>query len=120
MILVDTSVWVDHFRKRNDDLAVLLSDGNVLSHPFIIGEIACGNLKHRNDVITYLSALPRTSSAATDEVLILIENKKLMGKGIGWIDAHLLCSSLISNARIWTRDKNLAEVAESLKVLFKN
>ncbi|MCC6221813.1 MAG: type II toxin-antitoxin system VapC family toxin [Deltaproteobacteria bacterium] len=114
MILVDTSVWVDHFRRRNDDLSILLRDGQVACHDFVIGELACGNLRNRNMVLQLLSEIARAEIASHVEVLLLLEERKLTGKGIGWIDAHLLASCLISHLRLWTRDAALANAAALL------
>lgn len=115
MILVDTSVWVDHLRKGVPELVELLERGEVLTHPFVIGELACGNLKDRGEVLDLLAALPAAVVAADDETLLFIEQRMLMGKGIGYIDAHLLASVTLTNdARLWTRDKRLAEIADAM------
>ncbi len=116
MILVDTSIWVDHFRKRQPHLAVLLTNENVLCHPFVIGELACGNLKNREETLTLLQALPAVKSATNLEVLAFIEANKLMGKGIGYIDAHLLASTILSHTSIWTIDVHLSRMANLLNV----
>lgn len=115
MILVDTSVWVDHLRKGVPQLVELLERGEVLTHPFVIGELACGNLKDRGEVLDLLAALPAAVVAGDDETLLFIEQRMLMGKGIGYIDAHLLASvTLTHDARLWTRDKRLAEIADAM------
>jgi predicted nucleic acid-binding protein len=115
LILVDTSVWVDHLRKGVPELVELLERGEVLTHPFVIGELACGNLKDRGEVLDLLAALPSAVVAGDDETLLFIEQRMLMGKGIGYIDAHLLASvTLTSDARLWTRDKRLAEIADAM------
>ena len=115
MILVDTSVWVDHLRVGVDELAGLLSGFNVLVHPFVVGELACGNIHNRTEVLKLLSDLPRTSIATDSETLYFIEQHQLMGRGIGYVDAHLLAAvSLSSPARLWTRDRRLACVAVDL------
>ena len=106
-VLVDTSIWIDHFRKRNEALIALLEQGLVLIHPTIIGELACGNLKKRNEILEYLKVLPRAQEASHEEVLEMIERRHLYGKGLGWIDMHLLASAAISNVRLWTNDKDL-------------
>ena len=112
MILVDTSVWIDHLRAGDKGLQALLNTGQVLMHPFILGELACGNLRNRNEVLTLLNALPRATVANDYEVLLFIERHSLMGRGIGYIDAHLLGSvALCAPARLWTRDKRLAAIA---------
>jgi predicted nucleic acid-binding protein len=107
MILADTSVWIQHLRRGESALAALLTEGVVLTHPFVIGELACGNLKHRARILTDLNDLPAAVPATHEEVLRLIEDRKLWGEGIGWIDAHLLASTLLSNCSFWTVDERL-------------
>lgn len=115
MILVDTSVWIDHLRQGDPALAALLEAGQVLVHPFVIGELACGNLANRGEVITLLQALPKAPVARDVEVLAFIESSRLMGRGIGYVDVHLLASTvLFGSATIWTRDRRLAGVASDL------
>src|SRR4051812_13041265 len=111
MILVDTSVWIEHLRGGGTGLRDLLMEGMVLTHPFVIGELACGNLKHRRRILRDLSALPAVLTAMHEEVLRLIEDRKLWGQGIGWIDSHLLASALVSNCGFWTIDKQLCQLA---------
>ncbi|HFD86211.1 MAG TPA: type II toxin-antitoxin system VapC family toxin [Gammaproteobacteria bacterium] len=119
MILVDTSVWVDHLRTGDERLADLLNRSQVVIHPFVIGELACGNLRKRDEVLRLLNDLPQAAGASQDEVLHLIEHNKLMGLGIGFIDAHLLASAALSDtAAIWTRDKRLQKAARKLKLAF--
>jgi len=107
MILVDTSVWLDHFRRGNRALAARLESGEVATHPFIIGELACGNLHRRRETLGNLSALASVPVATHDEVLALLETRRLIGKGLGWIDMHLLCSALLAGVRLLTLDKSL-------------
>lgn len=115
MILVDTSVWVDHLRSGDKRLAHLLESTQVLVHPFVIGELACGNLSNRVEVIALLSDLPKVATATDAEVLFFIEQHQLMGRGVGYIDAHLLSSTFLGRpARLWTRDKRLATLAVEL------
>jgi hypothetical protein len=115
MILVDTSVWVDHLRSGDEGLADLLNVSQVLMHPFVIGELACGNLRQRSDVLTLLQGLPQASVARDMEVLFFIERHNLMGRGIGYVDAHLLSAVALDNgARLWTRDKRLQVLASEL------
>lgn len=114
MVLVDTSVWVDHLRAGDARLAGLLERDAVASHELVIGEIACGNLKNRKEVLGLLSLLPRCETASHDEALFFIERHKLMGRGIGFIDACLLASATLSSALLWTRDKRLADIAGTL------
>jgi predicted nucleic acid-binding protein len=119
MILVDTSIWIDHLRIGESRLAELLNGSKVLAHPFVIGELACGNLKNRNTVLALLQALPAAPLATDDEVLFYINRNGLMGKGIGYIDAHLLASvSLAGDAQLWTRDKRLGAMATLLDMAF--
>ena len=114
MILVDTSVWVDHLRAGDAHLAGLLERDAVVCHALVIGEIACGNLRRRKEVLGALSLLPRCEAATHDEVLFFIERHKLMGRGIGYIDISLLAAVTLSSARLWTRDKRLADIAQGL------
>ena len=115
MILVDTSVWVDHLRAAEPRLVTLLESGMVLAHPFVIGELSLGNLKQRKTILTALAGLPRSSVATSDEVLHFIERNRLHGRGIGYVDAHLLAAvRLHSTAALWTRDKRLHAVAATL------
>ncbi|MHC4066466.1 MAG: type II toxin-antitoxin system VapC family toxin [Planctomycetota bacterium] len=116
MILVDTSVWVDHLRRGNASLAARLDAAEVLCHPFIIGELACGNLTRRKELFSLLAKLPGSVVADHDEVLTFVETTRLMGSGIGWVDAHLLASVVLSRARFWTLDRRLGDVAVSLGV----
>jgi len=115
MILVDTSVWVDHFRRANAHLATILDNGEVLCHPFIIGELACGRLTPRQEILSLLRAIPQSTVASHDEVLAFVDGNRLMGAGIGWIDAHLLAAVALSRVRLWTLDRCLKEAAESLQ-----
>jgi len=115
MILVDTSVWIDHLRKGDEHLIRALGANQVLMHPFIEGELACGNLRNRGEILALLSDLPRAIIASEEEVLFFIERHGLMGRGIGYIDAHLLAAtSLEDSARLWTRDKRLLGIAQDL------
>lgn len=119
MILVDTSVWVEHLRKGAPVLATALEQGAVLAHPFVLGELACGNLKNRGEVLRLLRELPAAPMATDAEALDFIERRALMGRSIGYIDVHLLASvSLTGSARLWTRDQRLAAVAGDLKLAY--
>jgi predicted nucleic acid-binding protein len=111
VILVDSSVWIEHFRGGDSALAALLTEGVVLTHSFVIGELACGNLKYRARILTDLNDLPAAAPATHEEVLRLIEDRKLWGEGISWIDAHLLASTLLSNCSFWTLDERLNRIA---------
>ncbi len=114
MVLVDTSVWIDHLRSGNAKLSALLNGGDVAIHPFIIGELACGNLKNRKEIISLLHALPHITKADNDEVLFFIEKHELMGLGIGLIDCHLLASCKLDKAQLLTQDKRLKNAADRL------
>lgn len=120
MILVDTSVWVDHLRRGDQQLRSLLDDGHVLCHPFVAGELACGQLRNRSEILSLLSELPNAAVAQHDEVMRLVGGRKLHGKGLGWIDAHLLASALLTHCPLWTKDRALASAARSLKLLDAN
>lgn len=115
MILVDTSVWIDHLRHAEGILVALLEQNAVLMHPMVLGELACGNLKNRALLIGLWQHLPRIAAATDDEVMQYLEIHGLMGKGIGFIDVHLLGAVALENdAQFWTRDKRLAEIAAGL------
>lgn len=121
MILADTSVWIDHLRKGDDHLVDLLNHSRVTIHPFVLGELACGNLRNRQDILRLLRDLPRLNPATDEEVVYFIEEKALMGQGIGYIDAHLLAAVILSSpVRLWTRDKRLLAVAETLGLDYQN
>jgi predicted nucleic acid-binding protein len=115
-MLVDTSVWVDHFRRGDDSLRSLLDREEVESHPFIIGELACGSLRRRSEVLSLLEKLPQVPTGSHDEVLAFVELHRLMGRGIGWIDAHLLASAALAGVLLWTRDRRLSDVARMLRL----
>ena len=115
MILADTTVWLAHLRAGDPALASCLDEGQILMHPFVLGELACFSLRHRWQLLPLWRRLPQALQATDAEVLYFIEQKNLMGKGIGYLDAHLLTSVKISGARgLWTRDRHLAEVARSI------
>lgn len=117
MILVDTSVWVDHLRRGDGALATALEAEQVLMHPFVLGELACGNLRNRRELLALFRRLPHGPVATHEEVLAFIERRALMGRGIGLVDVHLLASvALAGTARLWTRDRRLAAVAAELDV----
>ncbi len=118
MILVDTSVWIDHLGGGEAELVTALERQQVLIHPFVIGELACGTLKNRSEVLSLLRELPTAVVASEAEVLGFIERRSLMGRGIGYLDVHLLASVALEVARLWTRDKRLAAAAEALDVAF--
>ena len=113
MILVDTSVWVDHLRRSNTKLSALLEEGQVACHPFVIGELVLGNLRRGSEVPDLLAALPSVDMADHDVVMVFVAVNVPARSGIGWVDAHLLCSAALSGAKIWTLDRRLRSVAES-------
>jgi predicted nucleic acid-binding protein len=114
LILVDTSVWVDHLHGGNTRLERLLNEGTVLVHPFVVGELALGRLKRRSEILGLLDEMPRAEAAAHDEVLAFVDRNDLAGAGVGWIDVHLLVSAALSRAPLWTLDRRLAAVADRL------
>lgn len=115
MILVDSSVWIDHFRHDDPALVRLLHGRQVLAHPFVIGELALGSLRQRDIILGSLRDLPKALVATDEEVQLFIDRHQLFGAGIGYVDAHLLASTIITaGARFWTRDKRLRSVAQRL------
>jgi predicted nucleic acid-binding protein len=116
VILVDTSIWVDHLRSGVPQLTAALQAGEVFIHPWVIGELACGNLRDRGRVLQLLQGLPAASVATPAEVLALIEQHQLMGRGIGFVDAQLLASAKITHCTLWTQDRRLADLAQALGV----
>ena len=119
MILVDTSVWIDFLRHGDDQLVRLLDRSAVLAHPCVTGELALGNLRNRDEILSLLRALPRAVVAEHDEVLHLIGHRRLHGQGIGFVDAHLLAAArLTPDTALWTRDKRLARLAGWLEVAY--
>jgi predicted nucleic acid-binding protein len=119
LILVDTSVWINHLHKPIPALVAALEAGEVLIHPFVLGELACGQLAKRREILDLLSALPQSTMATDEEMLPFIEHHRLMGKGLGYIDAHLLASVILTEAaQLWTADRGLAAIAKQLRVGF--
>lgn len=114
MVLVDTSVWISHLRRGSGRLQSLLDEGAVVCHPFIIGELACGQMKNREEILALLKALPQATAAEHDEAMQLIESRRLMGKGLGYVDVHLLTSSLLTGTPLWTLDRGLSTAAAKL------
>ena len=119
MILVDTSVWIDHLRRGEPELIRLLSQSQVLCHPMVVGEIACGNLKSRSVVLALLADLPGASVASEAEVLAFIQAQSLFGLGMGYVDVHLCASAKLNGVQLWTRDKRLQGVAERLGLAYQ-
>lgn len=115
-MLVDTSVWIDHLRNGNPALISALEAGEVWGHPFVQGELACGNLVNRTEIISLLDALEQTPLITHEEALSLLENRQLMGQGLGWVDIHLLGSCLLAGRPLWTLDRRLAKAARRLGI----
>ena len=114
MILVDTSVWVEHLRRGSARLAGLLEQGQVVCHPFVIGEIALGTLKNRTEILDLLAELPAAQVVSHAEAIALVEQRALSGRGIGWVDVHLVASALVERLPLWTFDRRLGAVARAL------
>lgn len=119
MVLVDTSIWIAHLRSGNQQLEKLLMDAEVMCHQFIIGELACGNLQNRNEIISLLQSLPMAPMIEFDEILFFINRNQLMGKGMGFVEVHLLASAQLIGILLWTADKKLKSSAEQLELSFK-
>lgn len=116
MILVDTSVWVEHLRSGTVGLEALLQEGQVVCHPFVIGELACGNLKNRALILSLLHELPVAIHVDDGEIIQFIEKNALMGKGLGYIDIHLLLSALLTKIPLWTLDKRLHDASAGFRI----
>ena len=119
MVITDTSIWVTHLRQGSRQLEKLLIDADVMCHPFIIGELACGNLKNRNEIISLLQSLPMAPIIEFDEFIFFIERNQLMGIGIGFIDIHLLASAQLTGIPLWTADKRLKSAATKLDLAYR-
>jgi hypothetical protein len=120
VILVDTSVWVEHLRSGNATLAAELEAGRVLVHPLVIGELACGTLRNRREVLDLLGRLPSVPTASHAEALDFLERRALMGRGIGFIDVHLLASAALgAPTRLWSRDRRLSAIAIELSLAYR-
>lgn len=120
MVLVDTSVWVDHLRHGHSGLTALLNEGVVACHPLVIGELACGGLKNRAEILSLLQTLPGSVVAEHEEVLGFVDDHGLMNRGVGYIDVCLLASALLTGVSFWTFDKKLDEVSKEFEVDFRN
>jgi len=117
MVLVDTSVWVSHFRRKNARLENLLSKEFVYCHPLIIGELACGHLHDRDEILSLMHELPMAIQARDQDILIFIEKHQIVGKGLGIVDVHLLASASLSGLFIWTEDKKMRKIAHQLQII---
>ncbi len=115
-MLVDTSVWIDHFRRSNLALATALERGDVECHDFVLGELACGTLPRRDDVLVFMQTLPRIAPVPHGDVMALVSERGLWGRGLGWVDVSLLAAVLVARAGLWTLDRRLRRVASSLDV----
>ena len=118
MVLVDTNIWINHFRKKDADLVAFLNVGSVVCHPFIIGELAAGNLTNRIEILNLFQSLPSTPVVEPSEYLEFVDSRKLMGKGLGFVDIHILASAILSGVPLWTSDKRLAKAAEDLGIAY--
>jgi len=118
MVLVDTSVWINHFRRGEHHLAKLLMDAEVACHSFIIGELACGNIGNRAEILNLLRSLPSAPAIDLDEYLYFVERNQLYGTGIGFVDVHLLASAKLARVPLWTYDKKLKDAASSLDLYY--
>jgi predicted nucleic acid-binding protein len=118
-VLVDTSVWIDHLHQTDPELVALLRETLVVMHPAVLGELACGTLPNRHELLSLWLALPRVDSVSLEEALALLENRMLWGRGLGWTDVHLLASALVSRTRLWTRDNLLRYTADQLRIPLK-
>jgi len=118
MVLVDTSVWVRHLREGDPDLEQLLNNGQVMCHPYIVSELACGNIKNRSEVLSLMHLLPVAALAQHEEILQFIELNHLIGKGLGYIDVHLSASALLTGVPLWSYDKRLNRANEMLGITY--
>jgi predicted nucleic acid-binding protein len=119
MVLVDTSIWIDHFRNSDLKLEYLLNDGKAFTHTLVIGEIACGNFKNRKLILSLMNALPSISEISREEYFIFLEQHKMYGLGLGFIDINLLASAVLANCELYTRDKALRSAAEKFNIDYK-
>jgi predicted nucleic acid-binding protein len=119
MVLVDTAIWVTHLIDGSPQLKKLLLKEEVVCHPFILGELACGNIKNRNEIMSLLRSLPMAPTISIDELLYFIEQNELMGMGIGFVDVHLLASAQLAGLPIWTSDKRLKSAAVKLQLAYR-
>ena len=119
MVIVDTSIWVSHLRAGVTHLNALLYEGEVLCHPFIVGELACGHIRNRTEVLSLLQTLPMATVAGYEEILPFIESHRLMGAGLGLIDVHLLAAAFLSRSPLWTSDKSLKAASIRLNIDYK-
>ncbi len=119
MVLVDTSVWVRHLRQGEPNLERILNDGEVMCHPFVVGELACGNIRNRTEILSLIQILPRVTEAKHQEVLQFIEQNRLMGNGLGYVDVHLCASAVLTGVPMWTYDRRLDQTNKVLGIRYK-
>jgi predicted nucleic acid-binding protein len=120
MVLVDTSVWIDHFNRTDEPLQCLLQEGEAAVHPFILGELACGNFKNRKEILRLLNDMPCIEKISTEEFYLFLERNRLYGTGLGFVDVHILASSVLSECLIYTRDSTLLRIAETMKIAYRS
>lgn len=118
-MLVDTSVWIDHFRRSHPALVAALERGDVECHDFVLGELACGTLPRRDTVLTLMQTLPRIAPVPHGETMALVVERRLSGRGLGWVDVSLLAATLIAGVRLWTLDRRLRAVAHELNIAWQ-
>jgi predicted nucleic acid-binding protein len=118
IILVDTSVWIDHFNSSSKELSIFLEEGVVATHPFVIAELALGGLKNRREILSLMRALPETAAVDKTELLHFIDSKKLANSGVGFVDAHLMAAAGLMGGLLWTTDKKLRAVADKLDLAY--
>ena len=118
MVLVDTSVWVNYLHKGNSKLEYLLNEVEVVTHPFIVGELSCGGIKNRKEFINLMRSLSSIDAVSEEEYYHFLESNKLWGKGVGFVDVHLLAAAKVSRVKLWTEDKNLVAIAKNMKLLY--
>jgi predicted nucleic acid-binding protein len=118
-VLVDTSVWIDHLHRSDPELVALLRENLVVMHPAVLGELACGNLPNRQEFLTLWFTLSRVADVSFEEAMAFLENRMLWARGLGWIDIHLLASTLVSGTMLWTRDRVLRSAADQLLIPLK-
>lgn len=119
MVLVDTSVWVSHLRHANSNLQRLLDHDRVVSHIFVVGELACGNISNRAEVLSSIESLPMLDVIEHEELLVFIEHNQMMGKGLGFVDVHLLAAATLEGIPLWTQDKKLKQACSRLNMEFR-
>jgi predicted nucleic acid-binding protein len=119
MVLVDSSVWIDHLHRGDPELVALLRETMVVMHPAVLGELACGTMPNRQEFLGLWLSLPRLTSVSFEEAMAFLENRMLWGRGLGWTDIHLLASSLVSRTMLWTRDHLLRQAADELLIPVK-